>query len=155
MSPDGALLDGGGAGTIALWDISNPDRPRRVGDPMTPHGTTSSISTTFRPQNGLMATGGTDGMVYLWDIGNPARPRQLGPGMHDNLDAVSHLTFSTDGTLLAATGSEGDVVLWDMAPVYALRRDPVETACNIAARGLDREEWARDIPGLPYRDTCA
>ncbi len=155
LSPDGTLLGVSDEdGTAIFWDLRDPERPRRIGDPLAPHSRNSSIEIAYPPQGGIMATGGLEGMVYLWDIGNPVRPYRLGPGMDDNVDAVYHLTFSTDGKLLVSAGSDGDVVLWDMTPFHALRRDPAATACQIVDRGLDRDEWTRNVPGMPYRETC-
>jgi len=50
---------------------------------------------------------------------------------------------------------DGTVILWDLTGLNDLLDHAVERACSLTGRGLDREEWARFIPGLPYQDTCS
>jgi hypothetical protein len=45
-------------------------------------------------------------------------------------------------------------MLWDLAEIDHLRSHLVEHACVRTGSGLNREEWARYIPELPYQATC-
>ncbi|MFI6504303.1 hypothetical protein [Nonomuraea typhae] len=156
LSPTGALLalsDRNGA--VVLWDFTDETRPLRLGDPLVPHGTLSSVSVAFAPGADLMVTGGIDGDGYLWDLGNRILPRQVGASLDDNEDTVGHMAFSADGHTLATAGHRGDVVLWDLRPTYALPERLDETACLVTGGGLNREQWSRYVSALPYRDVCA
>jgi hypothetical protein len=59
-------------------------------------------------------------------------------------------TLATAST--ASTASTA--MLWNLTGLNHLRDHPVERACSITRRGLDRDQWARYLPGLPYQDTC-
>ncbi|KAB2348460.1 nSTAND1 domain-containing NTPase [Actinomadura rudentiformis] len=156
LSPSGDVLAiGDKRGTVLLWDLREPSRPRRLGDALRPHGDSIKVALAFAPKTDLMVTSGSSGDVYLWDLGNRILPRRLSTSLNDNLDAVFHLAFSSDGGTLATAGSDGDVVLWDMRPTYDLRRHLKETSCLVTRGGLDREQWNRYLPDLDYLDTCA
>jgi WD40 repeat protein len=112
------------------------------------------VNAAFAPTTDIIVTGGIDGNAYIWDLGNRILPRKLGTALTDNLDAITHIRFSSDGNTLATAGSRGDVVLRDMRPTYDLRGRLDETACLVTAGGLNRDQWARYLPDLEYRDTC-
>jgi hypothetical protein len=44
--------------------------------------------------------------------------------------------------------------MWGLGNLADLREHPVETACRVAGRGLNRVESGRYISGVPYRPTC-
>jgi hypothetical protein len=46
------------------------------------------------------------------------------------------------------------LILWDLTALNDVLDHPVEQACRVTGGGLDRAEWTRYIPGLPYQDTC-
>ncbi|MGZ3146486.1 WD40 repeat domain-containing protein [Lentzea chajnantorensis] len=137
-----------------LWDVTDPAHPRRLGDPLVPHSTLSSVTAQFAPSADIMVTGGVSGGVFLWDLGNRILPQQLGPALTDNGGAVHHLEFSTSGDLLATAGHNGAFVLWDLAPTFELRGRVDETACAVTGGGLDRELWSRYVPDLEFQETC-
>ncbi|GAA4878463.1 hypothetical protein [Kitasatospora terrestris] len=157
MSPDGDLLAGvDGKGAVILWDLTDPERARRIGDPLAPYGTSLTPPVVaVSPSGDILATGGPGGAVLLWDLGNRAQPRQLSVPLTSGTESVKGLVFSTDGRTLTAAGASGELALWDLRPAYDLRDHLDRTACLVAGGGLDREEWARYLPGTDYRDTCA
>lgn len=156
MSPTGDLLaTGDDGGAAILWDLKDPSHPRRLGDPLVPHGSISAITMVFAPSTDIMVTAGIDGNAYLWDLGNQILPRQLGPALADNLDAILHTVFSSNGATLVTAGSDGDVVLWDLRQTYELRGHLDQTTCLVTSGGLDREQWARYLSTLNYQNTCA
>jgi hypothetical protein len=68
------------------------------------------------------------------------------------------MVFSADGnTLVVGTnyGWDGHFALWDLGELSRLRVEPAAIGCTITGRGLTPEEWAREIPELPYQDTCS
>lgn len=117
FSPDGRLMVTGGADpSVILWDVSDPDHPRRVGDA----DTEGSVWTIVISHDGrTMVTGGPT-MVVVWDIGNPAHPQLLG-AVDEAPRWVSSAALSEDDhTLITGiwdnTGANGDeAILWDLS----------------------------------------
>ncbi len=112
-------------------------------------------SVAFAPDGTTLATGDTDGTVILWDLTDPAQPRRLGQPLTGHTGPVYSVAFAPDGTTLATGGDDGTVILWDLTGLNDLMDHAVERACSITVRGLDHEEWARYMAGLPYQDTCS
>ena len=78
FSPDGkTLAAGSGDGKVWLWNLTDPARPTRLGQPLT--GPTSVVdSVAFSPDGKTLAAGSGDGTVWLWNLADPARPTRLG-----------------------------------------------------------------------------
>ena len=158
FSPDGRTLASGSFDrTAALWDVARADRPHRLAILSGHAGPVSSV--VFSPDGRTLATAGTDYAVILWDNSGPAGAVRLAT-LHSaegaDTDAVA---FRNDGRTLAVTAeSRRDtslITLWSYQEVNRLRDDPAAYACGVTGRGLTREEWARYIPELPHRRTCA
>jgi WD40 repeat protein/transcriptional regulator with XRE-family HTH domain len=133
--------------TVWLWNIADPAHPRRLGHPLT--GPASYVySIAFNRAGTMLAAGSTDDSVWLWDVTDPGRPVPLatltGPADH-----VYTVAFSPTGSLLAAGGADTSVHLWDTSPSSAAR-----AVCSMGGDPIDRSEWARYLPGTPYRPPC-
>jgi WD40 repeat protein len=111
-------------------------------------------SVAFAPDGRTLATGSDDTTVILWDLTDPARPRQLGPPLTGFNGSVDSVVFVPDGRTLATGSADNTVILWDLTGLNHLLNHAVEQACSITRGGLDRDEWTRRIPDLPYQDSC-
>jgi WD40 repeat protein len=108
----------------------------------------------FSSDGRTLATAGDDGSVILWDLTDRPKPRPLGQPLTGHAGSVTSVALAPDGRMLATAGSDGTVPLWDLTDLQKLRDHATERACAITGRGLDRDEWARYVQGLPYQHTC-
>ena len=113
FSPDGHMLaSSDNGGTIQLWDVADPARPRPLG-PIQP-GSYTVDSLAFSPDGHTLAGGDASiGTVWLWDVADPARPRQLAPILAGGTAVVS-VALSPDGHSVASGSLDGTVRLWDV-----------------------------------------
>lgn len=111
VSPDGRVLAvAGTTGTVGVFDVTDPARPRRTA---TLSGFASTVySLAFSADGRLLAGADADGTVREWGLGDP---------LHPSLDAVLHapggqalkaVAFLPDGAGLAAAGAGGTVAVW-------------------------------------------
>ncbi len=161
------LATGRSDGTTILWDISDQARPARIGQPLIgpadPNGnggsalesTTAVLVTAFSGDGRTMATTYQDNTIILWDLTDPATPRELGPPHALTSTLVFTTRFSPKGNTLATISIDNTMTLWNLTGIKDLQGHAVERACAITGRGLNKAEWARYVPGLPYQETCA
>jgi WD40 repeat protein len=153
FTPDGhTLAIGGDDHTVTLWHLADRGRPRRLGQPLTHNAAVTSVA--FAPDGHTLATGSDDHTISLWDLANQNRPRRLGQPITGHRGPVWSVAIAPDGHTLAAGSDDQTVSLWDLTELSNLRLHAVERACSLTQRGLDRDEWIRYVPGLPYQATC-
>ena len=59
---------------VWLWNVANPARPARLGQPLTgPAGSVMSVA--FSPDGHTLAAGSSDHRVWLWNITDPRPAR--------------------------------------------------------------------------------
>jgi WD40 repeat protein len=106
LSPNRRLLAAGTADrTVLLWDVTDPYRPRRLGQPLTGPGDVV-FSVAFSPDGRTLAAGSGDHLVHLWNVTGRPRPRSTLAGAGSYIQSVA---FSPSGRLLAA-GSDDTTV---------------------------------------------
>lgn len=112
------LATGNSNSTVDLWDVADPSRPRRLGQPLTGHQTAlfneGVLSVAFAPDGKTLATGGRDDTAIVYDVTDRARPRLIGQPLTDHTNAVSSVRFASDGKTLATGSDDNSVILWDM-----------------------------------------
>lgn len=126
FSPDGQTLATGGSvtpadqsnNTVILWDVTHPDRPRRLGSALTGNRTVA-----FSRDGRLLATGNAfDNTVTLWDVADVAHPRRLGQPLTGHTKEVMAVAFSPDGHTLASADVGNTIILWDLTDRTQPRR---------------------------------
>ncbi|MFI9506453.1 AAA family ATPase [Nocardia sp. NPDC052566] len=117
------------SGTVQLWGLEDPARPRRIGTPV-PAGESSLSAVAFAPDGQTLVTS-TLGETKLWSVLDPARPTQIGehfsvepttcryPDSTFPCSGGAHsLAFGPDGRMLATGNSDGRVRLWSLPSAH-------------------------------------
>ncbi|MBL7493625.1 TIR domain-containing protein [Frankia sp. AgB1.9] len=134
FSPDGRTLASAesSAGSVRLWDVTDPSAPRPLGRPLTGH-TNWVLSIRFSPDGTILAcgcgSGGGGGSLQLWDMTNRTAHHPLGPPLTGQTTEAWSVVFSPDGTILASGSGRMDgngddhntVRLWDLTDRTAPR----------------------------------
>jgi len=151
-SDKSTLITATSEGSVDIWDIKDPTRPRRVSTALYDRHLVTGVA--FVPRQPLFLTSSTNGVAVLWDFSDPARPRQVGDPMDARRGPASAVAVSQDG-LLAATGYyDGSAMLWDLTEATQLRDTSLARACVMARGGMSRAEWKQYLDGTDFRDTC-
>ena len=107
------LAAGFDSGAVMLWDLRDPLRPKRLGDPFISFK--SRLNLAFAAHDSRLVATGTNGAIAMWDVRDPEHPRQIGapkPGPeYKNFGGW----LSPDGTLSATSGETDPALqLWDL-----------------------------------------
>ncbi|WMX44323.1 caspase family protein [Streptomyces roseicoloratus] len=119
FGPDGALLAlGRQDGSVELWDVGDPDRPRSLGALDGTGGPTRSL--VFGRDGRTLAVASRDAQVRLWDVTRPADARRTAviSGHGGSAEAVA---LSEDGRLLAVGSTDHTATLWDISGALPVR----------------------------------
>lgn len=93
-------------GLVELWDLGDPDRPRRVGELRV--GTRYTNALAFAPGTRELAAGIDDRRVQRWDLTDPAAPRPVGDPLGGPGDLIRSVSYAVDGSRLAVTADDGN-----------------------------------------------
>jgi hypothetical protein len=86
--------------------------------------------------------------VQLWNVTRPGRPVALGPSLTAP-DPVDGTVAYGPGGRLAAGSRDGATWLWRATPASA-----AAYVCAVSGGPITAAEWARYVPGLPYKPPC-
>jgi len=122
FSPDGHIM-ASNDGSVTLWNVADPLRPRTLGKLLT-NDVDTIDSLAFSPDGRTLVTSGgsnfyTEGVddrtMVLWDLTDPSHPSRLGQPLTGQPNPGS-MEFSPDGDILAtASFDNGTVRLWNVA----------------------------------------
>jgi WD40 repeat protein len=69
FSPDGRILAVGDRNNgVLLWNVEDPNRPRRIGSPLPGHEGSIPLTLAFSADGRTLVSGDVDGKVILWDV---------------------------------------------------------------------------------------
>lgn len=105
------------AGTISLWNTTDPARPGRGRSVKAGHRVNS---VAFSPDGGTLAAGSNPGRVHLWKVADPGRPAPLGKPLTGPAQPVMSVAFSPDGHTLAAGSADHTIHLYNVTHPKAI-----------------------------------
>jgi WD40 repeat protein len=97
--------------TVKLWNVSDPQEPKAVGNPIKGH--TSFVNCiAFSDDDKTLVSGGDDGNIFLWNISDPNAITQLGTPLKW-VASINSLAFNPNKPQFASASNDKTVVLWD------------------------------------------
>ncbi|NBE96194.1 hypothetical protein FE391_20320 [Nonomuraea sp. KC401] len=145
FSPDGKTLATTATdGTTRLWDVAGSGQPRRLS--VLPGHSADVTGSAFNAGGKMLATSSRDGTIRVWNIADRARPVLW--AMLTGSGSVNDVEFGPDGTVLAATSGVA-AQLWGLDVEQARAN-----VCETSGMTITRAEWARYLPGVPYKAPC-
>ncbi|MFI9325175.1 hypothetical protein ACIGXI_36105 [Kitasatospora aureofaciens] len=148
VSPNGRLIATGSTDSkVRLWDVSRPQAPTVLGDPLSTGGVVDSIG--FTPDGELLASGDSLGQILLWSISDPVRYTSYGLPVTGHIGSVYALRFSSRGEMITG-GVDGTVRLWQTDPSRVH-----EILCASTRTAMTPSVWKEYVsPALSYAPPC-
>ncbi|MFJ9981578.1 S16 family serine protease [Streptomyces cyaneofuscatus] len=107
------------SGAVVLWDINDPDRPKRRGPLALEGQRVEALGLALSPDGRLMAVSEADRHMGLWDVSRPSAPRLLGRTALQSGGFIDQLSFSADGKRMVTSAfDEQDPpasLAWDLS----------------------------------------
>ncbi|WP_433518804.1 WD40 repeat domain-containing protein [Nonomuraea sp. CA-143628] len=112
MTSTGHTLIGGiDDGSIRIWDISNPARPRNISRLAVSQHSLNGLA--IDPSDKMLAVAADDQPVRLWNVSNPALPVSMG-ALPSNPGRALKLAFDRSGQFLAVIGEDRSIRIFDL-----------------------------------------
>ncbi|MFE7796182.1 hypothetical protein [Nocardia sp. NPDC057440] len=100
--------------TIRLWDVSDPQRPKALGQLL--ESRYGAYSMAFSPDGNVLATTATAAAPQLWDVHDPGHPRLFGSPPTEVVKSGYWVAFAPSGRTVAVGSPDNTrVTLWDIA----------------------------------------
>jgi WD40 repeat protein len=116
FSPDGRLLaTGADDGTVRLFDVTDPARPRQVAIVRGVGADSPIYTVAFAPDGKTIAAASLNNVVQLWRVTGADGLAPEAPDLGGMASYPIGLAFSPDGRTLAIGNADKHVYLWNMA----------------------------------------
>ncbi|MFI2409891.1 hypothetical protein [Streptomyces sp. NPDC018947] len=146
-SPDGnTLYVGDSQGTLTVWDITDPHRPRARGASQRHASQVTHLAAD--PARPLLASADHHGAVRLWDVGKASAPREVALLATNERYSTTGVAFSPDGGLIA-------VSTYDSTQLWRTDLDAVLGRLCAESVPLTESEWKQYLPDHAYDPPCA
>ncbi|ALG83303.1 NACHT and WD repeat domain-containing protein [Gordonia phthalatica] len=108
ITTDGTLVAtaNNNGGLVELWDVADPEHPRRAGDLRI--DTRYTYPVAFASGTRELATGETDTSIQRWDVSDPASPKRVGAPLTGPTDLIRSVSYSADGSRLVVGSDDGN-----------------------------------------------
>ncbi|GLY49999.1 helix-turn-helix domain-containing protein [Lentzea sp. NBRC 102530] len=122
ISPVGDVMFGSTSKYAALWDVSDPAKPRELTRAITFNAPV--VAAAFSHDGRMLVAADEDGVVELWNVADPAEPVKVGGFAVPETDTVWQLELSQDDrTVVIANGSR-ELLIWDVSDPAHPRAHP-------------------------------
>lgn len=146
-SPEGnTLYVGDSAGTVTVWDITDPHRARPEGSAQRHSGEVTHLAAD--PARPLLAGADDHGAVRLWDVADASAPREVALLATHERYSTTGVAFSPDGGLIAVS-TDDSTQLWRTDIDAVLGRLCAES------EPITESQWRQYLPDRPYDPPCA
>ena len=147
FDPSGRYLAAGANDhTVRVWDVSDPNAPVLVGEPL--KGPSAPVyGVAWSGDGSRLAAGSKDGSAWVWNMTEVAAPEAIATLHGPGADILS-VAFG-QGNVLFGGGVDNMVIRWhtDVETVAA-------HTCAATGEGLGPVEWSRLMPSMPLQPTC-
>jgi WD40 repeat protein len=145
LEPDGraALVVPEHERSVYQWDLSDPTRQRDL--PNLVDHVVDAV--TYSADSRLVVTASEDGTARVWDVVARSRPTSVA-ALTGQVGPVRAASFGADGRSVLTAGSDRTAIAWDISALAGVVSDPRRVACEVAGRGLGRDEWREAVPRI-------
>ncbi len=136
-----AVISGGPRGDAELWNVADPQRPRRIASVHMPAAFGPVAAVGALSSNGrLLAVGNAAAKVQLVSLSNSGRARLLGHELKGAVPYIEQINFSPNLRLLSVGDDAGRIHMWDIT----------NPAHPVALPTIDKKGTSSNVFGIAY-----